>query len=132
MKNSELPITETGLSSREAFIYIATSLATSPLLDGIDKIEKTVILKKVCKEMDLPFISNGDVYQIMHTVELFREKLGLALNKVLDVKTLDIARNNILSNPELVKQSMKLIEDNPELVKKIQKTLSEKWKKKKL
>lgn len=126
MKNSELPITETGLSSREAFIYIATSLATSPLLDGIDKIEKTVILKKVCKEMDLPFISNGDVYQIMHTVELFREKLGLALNKVLDVKTLDIARNNILSNPELVKQSMKLIEDNPELVKKIQKTLSEK------
>lgn len=119
-------INESNLTDRELFIYISTSLATSPLLNGLDKSTRTQILKKVLEEMNLNYISNGDVYEIMMTIELFRERLGLALNKVLDVASLSTIRNNVLSNPDLISQSMKMIEENPELISKIQKVLSEK------
>ena len=119
-------INESTMTDRELFIYISTSLAVSPLLGDMDKTARTVILKKVLKEMNLNYISNGDVTQIMQTIELFREKLGLALNKSLSVDELGIIREQLLSSPDLIKQSMKLIEENPELIKKIQKVLSEK------
>ena len=122
----DVPVNENTLSDRELFVYISTSLSFSPLLDGLEKSVKTTILKNVLKEMNLKYISNGDVYQIMQTIELFREKLGLALNKVIDTNSLSIVRQNILSNPDLIQQSMKMIEDNPDLISKIQKVLSEK------
>jgi len=122
----DVPVNENTLTDRELFIYISTSLSFNPLLDGLEKTTKTKILKDVLKEMDLKYISNGDVYQIMQTIELFREKLGLALNKVIDANSLSIVREKVLSQTELIEQSMKMIENNPELIKKIQKALSEK------
>lgn len=119
-------INESTITDRELFIYISTSLAVSPLLGDLDKTARTVILKKVLKEMGITYISNSDVSQIMQTIELFRERLGLALNKVLSVNENAIIRQQILSSPDLIKQSMKMIEENPELISKIQKVLSEK------
>jgi len=106
-------------------LYIATSLALSPLLEGISKDKKTIILKKVCQEFKCD-IANADVYEIFHAVEPLGMILGLILNKVIDVNSMSIARENILSNPELIEKSMKMIQDNPELIKKIQDTLSQK------
>ena len=119
-------INKNSITTRELFIYIATSLSVNPLLDGLEKNTRTEILKKVCKEMNLTSISNADIYQIFHTIELYRTDLGLALNKVLDTKSLDILRTEVLSKPDLIAQSMKMIQDNPDLITKIQKVLSEK------
>lgn len=119
-------INSSNITDRELFIYISTSLAMNPLLGKMDKTARTVILKKVVKEMGITYISNGDVTQIMQTIELFREKLGLALNKSLSVDELTIIREQLLSSPDVIKQSMKMIEENPSLISKIQKVLSEK------
>lgn len=122
-----ITIDNSSLTNRELFLYIATSLAFSPLLNGIEKNVKTSILKKVCKEFEnLDYISDKDVYEIFHAVEFLRTKLGLALNKHIDQKSLGIATENILSNPELIEQTIKQIQNNPELIKLVQKTLQEK------
>lgn len=121
-----ITIDKTSLTNRELFIYISTSLATSPLLEGLDQDTRQLILRKVCGEFKNMTITNGDVYEIFHAIENLNTKLGLALNKHIDVKSLSIVRDKILSKPELISQSMKLIEDNPDLIKSIQKTLSNK------
>lgn len=122
-----ITIDNTSLTDRELFLYISTSLAFSPLLVGLEKNVKTSILKKVCKEFEnLQYISNKDVYEIFHAVELLRTPLGLALNKHIDSKSKSIATETVLSNPDLIEQTIKQIQNNPELIKLVQKTLQEK------
>lgn len=124
LNNEVIKIDSTSLTNRELFIYIAVSLAHSPLLIGIDPQQKQIILRKVCGEFDGMSITNGDVYEIFHAVEVLNVKLGLALNKHIDTKSLSIARENILSKPELIEETIKKIQNDPELIKMIQKTLS--------
>lgn len=114
------------LSKREKFVYLSTSVATSPMLAKLSQHDRTNVLRRMCPKLGIATIQNKEVIDIFTECSNLRYQFGTALLEVISNEEFRKVRETVLDDPIFVEKAITQIENNPELLEKISKMLKDK------